>query len=486
MTLFTLLQTCKIKFNPTDFRLATEVLGINDDSRKVKKGFIFIARSGSQAQGNQFIQKAKDNQALWCIAQDSNHADSVTSNPEFTLELLLQKFYRLEFNSITAQATPLIAITGTNGKTSCAWIIQSALESQFEKVGLAGTIYTGITGQRVESKLTTPALCDTYKLLKDCSDTNAPLVMELSSHALHQNRIGSLLVNIAIFTNLSQDHLDYHLTMEAYFNAKTKLFIEKLKPYGIAVINQDNSWGQRLISIISKNRKDVTVRCYSRLSNSDVALSNGSIHFKSDFSSIKISPILKGDFNEENLLACATTLKAMNFSNSNIQTYLNQASIPGRLEKVSIGQMQQKLTGEIYVDYAHTPDALERVLSSIKKLTQGKLCCVFGCGGDRDRTKRPLMAQAVQKFADIIYLTSDNPRTEDPQQIIDDTETGFSNSIQSKTILDRKTAIEEACKNLKPEDILIIAGKGHEDYQILGTQKIHFDDREIVKAFFND
>jgi UDP-N-acetylmuramoyl-L-alanyl-D-glutamate--2,6-diaminopimelate ligase len=485
MILSYLLHKCKIKFDSTDTRLSAEVLGIHDDSRKIQKGYIFVARSGSQSQGNKFIQKAKDNQALWCIAQSDNQADSVTSNPELTLELLLQNFYNFEFDANTAQATPLIAITGTNGKTSCAWIIQSALESRFDKVGLAGTICTGITGQRVESQLTTPALCDTYKLLKDCSDTNSPLVMEFSSHALHQNRIGSLLANIAVFTNLSQDHLDYHLTMEAYFDAKAKLFLEKLKPSGIAVVNQDNSWGKLLINLISKNRKDVTVTGYSRLSSSDVALSNGSIHFKSDFSSIKISPILKGDFNEENLLACATTLKAMDFSNSNIQKFLNQASIPGRLEKVDIGQKQQKFTGEIYVDYAHTPDALERVLNSIKKLTQGKLYCVFGCGGDRDRTKRPLMAQAVQKFADVIYLTSDNPRTEDPQQILDDTENGFSDSVQSKTILDRKTAIEEACENLKPEDTLVIAGKGHEDYQILGTQKVHFDDREIVRAFFN-
>lgn len=486
MILADLLKKCNIEYSENDNRLSSEVLGIHDDSRKIQQGFIFVARSGSQTQGDTFIQKAKNNQALWCIAQNSNQADSLSDNPELTLEMLLQNFHNLKFDKNNAQATPLVAVTGTNGKTSCAWIIQAALESKFQKVGLAGTIFTGITGSRVESQLTTPALCDTYSLLKDCYDNKAPLVMEFSSHALHQNRMGSLLADIAVFTNLSQDHLDYHLTMEAYFEAKAKLFTKKLKPSGVAVINLDNSWGARLIKLVSETRSDVKIFSYSRLENTDTSLSNEKIRFNSDSTQIDLNPILKGDFNEENLLACATVLKSMNFENSEIQEYLNQANIPGRLEKVQINEKAQKSSGEIYVDYAHTPDALERVLKSIKTHTKGKLFCVFGCGGDRDRTKRPLMAASVQKSADVIYLTSDNPRTENPEQILSDTEKGFAETTDFEKVLDRKEAITMACKNLKPKDTLVIAGKGHENYQILGTTKIHFDDREIVRKFFND
>lgn len=485
MILSEILQKCQLDFDPKDNRLQNEVLGIQDDSRKVKQGFIFIARSGSQSQGDEFIQKAKDNNALWCIAKDSIQADSMCENPDSTLESLLQNFHNIKLDPIEAQSTPLIAITGTNGKTSCAWIIQSALESQFEKVGLAGTIFTGLTGQRVESQLTTPAQCETYHLLKDCEINDAPLVMEFSSHALHQNRMGSLLANIAIFTNLSQDHLDYHLTMEAYFEAKSKLFTEKLKPSGLAIINIDNSWGNKLFSLISKIRTDVRILCYSRITKTDITLLDKYIFFKSDDSSFLLDPTLKGDFNEENLLACAAVLKNMKFENSEIQHCLNLANIPGRLEQVKLSKKAQANTGNIYVDYAHTPDALEKVLKSIKQHTKGKLHCIFGCGGDRDRTKRPLMAKAVENYADCIYLTSDNPRTEDPQQILDDTLLGFCNDTQVNTIIDRTSAIQKACVDLKQGDTLVIAGKGHENYQILGTQKIHFDDREITQEYFN-
>lgn len=451
----------------------TIITDITDDSRKVKPGTLFVARSGATQNGAKFIQDAKNAGASLCIGGVGSGADLEIDDLAGFLPTLLERFY-----GEVSQGLTLNAVTGTNGKTTTAFLLHQVLQDWSGASALTGTVCQMLGDTEIPSQLTTPGLFDFYKLMAQVRQHNLRyLNFEASSHALDQGRIGHLVVKTAIFTNLSQDHLDYHGDMENYFQAKFKLFRQHLGPGSRAIINIDNVWGQRIAQ-----EADFAFWTTSTQQEADFQLQDLSIDplrpkykITGPELDLQIETLLPGDFNKENILGAVAALHHLGVPAHAIAQSISKMSVPGRLQKIP------HPTLNVFVDYAHTPDALERVTASLRKLTRGKLITVFGCGGDRDRTKRPLMAQAVERASDIVFVTSDNPRTEEPQQIFADIVAGLQNPASAHVIVDRKHAIEEAIQILGADDVLLIAGKGHEDYQIIGTSKYPFDDRQIAR-----
>ena len=363
--------------------------------------------------------------------------------------------------------------------------MNAMLESAGKKTALLGTIKNKIGDSSVPATLTTPGLLDLFAfaakaVAAGCTD----LVMETSSHSLHQGRVAGISFRSALFSNLTQDHLDYHKTMEAYFEAKKLLFTKYLAEDGVAVLNVDDAHGEQIYDEMkAAGRKAVAV---SRLGNvkafvkpegSVVNTENGLEFTLPMVAKEKFETPLCGDFNVDNVLLVLAWANALEIPELSMRAALASVRVPGRFEKV-----WNRGGKHVVVDYAHTPDALERVLTTARKLCRGKLSTVFGCGGDRDRTKRPIMGHIAETIADTAWLTSDNPRTEDPIAIIEDVRAGMSTD-KFVVVADRAEAIRKACAALNDGDWLVIAGKGHEDYQIVGKTKHHFDDREeAVKA----
>lgn len=447
-----------------------------DDSRKACAGALFVARAGSAQDGAKYIKAAMDAGASASLGEIGSGADLEIADLKASLPELLERFYGYPSKGLT-----LNAVTGTNGKTTTAFLLQHALQKWSGASALTGTVCQILGDEVRESSLTTPGLFDFYQLMSELKSKNLnQLNFEASSHALDQGRIGHLKVKTAIFTNLSQDHLDYHKTMDEYFAAKKKLFLNHLLPTGKAVINLDNAWGEKLAS--EGGFPMWTTSCTGK--NADFQLSDLSTdplrpHYKifGPGLNIEVHTLLPGDFNRENLIGAIAALHFLGVPAEIIESSVATMSVPGRMEKIPHAQLN------VFVDYAHTPDALERVIASLRPLCKGKLLTLFGCGGDRDRTKRPLMAKAAEQGSDLVILTSDNPRTEDPAQILADVQAGLSNPEKAMVIADRASAIEQGVNVLGPQDVLLIAGKGHEDYQIIGTTKFPFDDRKIAAQF---
>ncbi|MGI9139811.1 MAG: UDP-N-acetylmuramoyl-L-alanyl-D-glutamate--2,6-diaminopimelate ligase [Gemmatimonadaceae bacterium] len=455
-------------------RLPARADGITDDSRAVTAGSIFAAVRGTAADGHDFLGAAASAGAGVAIVEDP----SLTRLPSLVVtdSRAAAAVAAAAAYGNPARSLRLAAVTGTNGKTTTVSLLRALLHDDSAPAASIGTlgVLLGSAGEASPggAGLTTPGPVELQRVLRALVDTGVKSVaMEVSSHSLDQGRVSGLEFAAVVFTNLSRDHLDYHRTMEAYFDAKAKL-ISYLVPDGVAVINAaESAW----TALPHAPRKFLFGRRGDLLVSRDIrySLAGAAFEFTFDGSTYPVALPLIGDFNVENAAAAAAAALSMGVSMSLVASRLSTApQVPGRLEI---------LAGEptIIRDYAHTPDALDRALKALKSMCSGRLIVVFGCGGDRDKGKRPLMGAIAARRADVAIVTSDNPRTEAPEKIIDDIVAGMTDA-EYERIEDRRSAIERAIAVADASDVVLIAGKGHETYQIRGTTRYPFDEKEIV------
>ena len=463
--------------------------GLALDSRKVKPGDLFFACKGVNDDGTKYIDAAIENGAVAILSdtvEDRHACPDARSVPIFYYPDLHKIIGNVaaKFYGYPAEKMTIIGVTGTNGKTSITQFIAKALGMFGKKCGIIGTIGVGFPDELVNTGLTTPDAITVQSTLFDFLKEGAEAVaIEASSHSLVQNRLQSVSFKIGIFTNLTRDHLDYHRTFDEYFLAKKILF--QFPSLEHALINIDDEYGRKLITSLPKN---ITAIGYSASGNT---LKNNNFPLIQT-SNIKILPngfelnvltpwgegelhsTLLGRFNIDNLLAVLGALCVMGFDfNAVVKTLEKLTTVRGRMEALGGGAKPL-----VVIDYAHTPDALLKALLSLREHCHGKLICVFGCGGDRDRGKRPIMGEMAERYSDYFIITNDNPRTEDEKQIMHDILAGLSSPNLAHIEYDREKAINFAIKSANAGDVVLIAGKGHEDYQILGKEKIHFDDVE--------
>lgn len=464
------------------------IAGVSNDSRTVGKDFLFCAVRGAKADGRQFIGQALERGVVAVVSDDPNLA-----LPETVPHLVCANAYHAwgilcqTFAGFPAAGLRLHAVTGTNGKTTTAFLLRRLIQETGQgRCGLISTIEYDFGGgsPASESARTTPDAMAFQRIMTKMAENGcSDVVLEASSHGLHQKRMGTAQFETAIFTNLTGDHLDYHHTMEAYYQAKKILFSEQLSEHGHAVVNLDDPWGVRLAEELRKEGKEpVTL---SAQSEADCRIrplritSDGSEFqlFWKGGDALEIRTNLIGLHNLYNLASAGAAVLARGVPPDELKRVLSEPiAVPGRLESFALPN-----GSSAFVDYAHTDDALERVLSALRPLCRGRLIALFGCGGDRDRTKRPRMAEVCGRLADLTILTSDNPRTEDPEAIIRETSSGIPAGKSVLKITNRKDAIEEAVRLSGPGDLILIAGKGHETYQEIHGVRTHFDDREVLQ-----
>lgn len=462
--------------------LGLEVSSIEYDSRKVKAGDLFVCIEGYKTDGHKYIESAINNGAIAVICSkdiDINLDCTIVkvSDSRKVLAVVSSQFYENPSKDIK-----LIGVTGTNGKTTSTYMIKSILEHCGYKVGLVGTIANYIGNERLKSERTTPESLELHKLFKEMRDKEVNYcVMEVSSHSLSLDRVYGVKFAQGIFTNLTQDHLDFHKTFENYYNAKLTLFKNSFS----SIINLDDSYGRKILEDILEGE----TLTYSIDGDGDLTAKNienhsrgaeFDLHYGEDKVHITLS--IPGKYNVYNALCSAGACIKENISLEKIKEGLEKVVVPGRCEIASRGY---NLDFDVIIDYAHTPDGLENILNTAKEFTKSRLICVFGCGGDRDKTKRPLMGEIASKLSHIAVVTSDNPRTEEPIEIIRDIVEGIEKDNYI-VLENRKEAIKEAIKMAKKGDVVVIAGKGHEDYQILKNETIHFDEREIVSDIIKE
>jgi UDP-N-acetylmuramyl-tripeptide synthetase len=443
----------------------------------------FVAMRGARFDGHAFVREAIERGARTLVVETPRPAtDAVTwvcvQDTRRALAVLAANFFRRPFDRMT-----LIGITGTNGKTSTAHLVQHLFQAHATGCTRLGTVGHEVAGNPVEATTTTPDALELNRLLRRALDEgDQAAVMEVSSHALCTHRVEEVAFDAAVWTNLTQDHLDFHGTMDAYLAAKLRLF-RQLKPDGVAVLNRDDPAFPAFAAVV-RERSDVRLLAYgfhggADLRAEDVAATPHETAFTLiwEASRVRIRLRLLGDYNVANALAALGAGIGLGLSADELKHGVESlVSVPGRFEPVVAGQ-----PFSVVVDYAHTPDALERLLRAARALRPRRLLVVFGCGGDRDRTKRPLMGRIAADLADVVVVTSDNPRTEDPQAIIREIEGGIPQGRPYDAVVDRDAAIRHAVSLAQPGDMVVIAGKGHEPYQILGTTRIHFDDREVAR-----
>lgn len=464
-----------------------EVGGISYNSLTTKVGDIFICIRGEASDGHKYAAGAVEKGAVALFCEEElplSVPQIIVSDTKRTMAKIAAAFYNEPSKNIN-----LYGVTGTNGKTTVTHLIQRILEENNEKCALIGTLGYKLSSndEYKEAKHTTPQAPELQRDFRLMADKNIKnVVMEVSSHSLEQQRVGCCDFNGAIITNLTQDHLDYHVTMNNYFNAKALIFLG-IKEGGFAVINNDDEYGDKFKETAEKYRvktytygvkKDADVRAV----DIDFSIDGAKLTVEFAGKSEKMNLHLNGMFSVYNALAAFTGALAMGIDYKIIIKALeNTKSVAGRFEIVSKKPL-------VIVDYAHTPDGLENVLKAARELTPpvSKLICLFGCGGDRDTTKRPKMGKIADELSDKVVVTSDNPRSEDPQLIISDIMTGIK-TVDTQRIFvepDRGAAIKFLKSISRPEDVIVIAGKGHEDYQILKNETIHFDDREEARKVF--
>ncbi|MCL2790563.1 MAG: UDP-N-acetylmuramoyl-L-alanyl-D-glutamate--2,6-diaminopimelate ligase [Desulfobulbus sp.] len=489
--------------------LASEVASITVDSRQVVPGSLFVAVPGAHTDGRLFIPEAIARGCLAVVVEGQEARD------EWPIPLIHVVDCRAAVSDLAAAwygfpaaAMQLIGITGTNGKTTCSWLIEGMLATAGYRPGVIGTVnYRYHDGKDIHilqaAPLTTPDPMTLQRLFRVMADAGVThVIMEVSSHALDQQRLGRIAFAAALFTNLSRDHLDYHRTMASYFAAKKRLFLHHLKPDGAAVVvmvpeSDGVDWGAALCQSIADRASiccGFAPECEVRAE--EVTQTMDGLHCRLDLKgqSVPFSSVLTGKYNVFNVLAAAGVGMTLGLSANQICEGLAAVrNIPGRLERVRLAGGKPFSGAAVFVDYAHTPDALDNVLTTLKELTEGRLICVFGCGGDRDRGKRPQMGAIAARHAQVTIVTSDNPRTEQPEAIIDDIVQGMSASgwkaypvvdllcglrpADGYTVVsNRREAIAAACSLAAPGDTVLIAGKGHENYQIVGTTKHFFAD----------
>lgn len=460
-----------------------EIDSVCFDSRKADSGSVFCALPGVQVDGNKFVSKAIESGARAIISEQSYPADNDAVWVQVKDAREAMGIAAANLYGRPALEMPVIGVTGTNGKTTTALLVHHLMQSALHRAGMIGTIQYVIGDRSEEAPHTTPESPELQRLLREMRDEDCrAAVMEVSSHGLSQHRSTGVHFDVGIFTNLSQDHLDYHGNMENYFQAK-KLLLDRMdsdpRKKGTMVVNKDDSYGARLLK--STGISKVEMVSFGRSVTCDYRASN----IQSDFNGTKFTLTVKGGrqilvktpliggFNVYNTLAALAAAKGIKLNlREAVRNLENCPQVPGRLESV----VERQINYRCYVDYAHTPDALINAQATLRELNPNRLITVFGCGGDRDQTKRAPMAAAAESGSDIVILTSDNPRTEDPKQILADAEKGFKGR-DFKSILDRREAIREAINMAGERDIVLIAGKGHETYQEIDGVKHDFDDR---------
>lgn len=477
---------------PVRGNTGVEVTGIALDSRRVSPGDLFVAVPGARHNGADFIFQARERGAVGVVVEEftsavnGNLAQVKADNPRRALSLLSNRF----FNYPSADLK-MIGVTGTNGKTTVSILGRAVLESAGISTGLLGTIYYGIKERRLPSPLTTPAPPRLQELLAEMKRAEVShAILEVSSHAVCQERLAGIEFSTAIFTNLSREHLDFHRTLEGYRAAKLRFFQTlyqgSLPPERkIAIVNLDDPLAKKILSDIFLPSLTYGFSPAADISVSRVVPGRSGTRFqvrwRDESYSARIS--MPGRYNVANALAVIALGISEGIDIREILSTLEKsAGIPGRLERVETGR-----GFDLFVDYAHTPDGLENVLKTLRELYSQRLIVVFGCGGDRDPGKRPLMGQAADRWADTVILTSDNPRSEDPEVIIEAIRAGISRGAEgARQIPDRREAIREACRIARPGDAVLIAGKGHEREQIFADRIIPFDDREVARQALAD
>ncbi len=457
--------------------LEVPVRGIAYDSRRVEQGYVFVAIEGFQTDGHLFIDEAVARGAAALVTQKPVAAPPPAAlvqvpNTRLALALLSARFY-----GYPGRRLRLVGVTGTNGKTTTTYLLRAVFQAAGSRVGLIGTIANWIGERKAPVQHTTPESLDLQKLLAEMVLAGVDtVVMEVSSHALALHRVAGCSFDTAVFTNITQDHLDFHQDMHDYLEAK-KILFTMAEQY--AVINNDDPAALEL-----RRAARAKVITYGIKQKADVVAAGIKVHRKgasyrarTPWGEVPVNLKLTGCFNVYNSLAALAAGGARGLPLAAVAKALEGVpGVPGRFELVDRGQ-----DFTVVVDYAHTPDGLENILKTARELTRGRLITVFGCGGDRDRTKRPLMGEIAARCSDLPVITSDNPRTEDPLRIIADIEEGAKRVRRPDEYVvlpDRRQAIAHAIKTASPGDVVIIAGKGHEDYQIVGTEKFPFDDRE--------
>ncbi len=464
--------------------LDREIKGIKYDSRLVQEGDLFVAIKGFKTDGHRYIKDALNRGAVAIVLEEKEHCSDefpwvLVENSRNTLADLSNVFYNYPSRKFL-----LIGVTGTNGKTTTTNLISKIFEDQGHKVGLVGTIHNRIGEKIMPVERTTPESSDLQELFSQMVEQGVScVVMEVSSHALDLARVRGCDFDIAVFTNLSQDHLDYHPTMEDYFSAKAKLFTglalkDSTEKRKFAVINVDDPWGQKLINEIHGQKISYGVENEANFRAENINITSNGVSYQINEKGVQLQ--LTGKFNVYNSLAAIAVAHSQGISLDKAIKSLEEVSgIPGRFQLVEGTQ-----DFAVIVDYAHTPDSLINVLTTAREFAKGRIITVFGCGGDRDRTKRPLMGKAAAQYSDFTIITSDNPRTEDPEQIIADILPGVKEMVGPEkylVVVDRKEAIAEALKMARKDDIIIIAGKGHETYQEIKGKKYPFDDKKVAE-----
>ncbi len=455
----------------------TEITDITIDSRTVKKGDLFICIDGENTDGHKFAQSAADNGAAAVVAEKEISCTApviLCKNTKIETAKIASKFY-----GFPEEELKLVGITGTNGKTTVSYLVKKILEQAGKRVGIIGTneILVGTDAVGIASSTpTTPNSLELRKIFAKMLKMGSEYaVMEVSSHALDLHRVYGLNYDVGVFTNLTRDHLDYHKTMENYFLAKAKLFdISK-----VGVINIDDGYGKRLADTVSCEK--ITVGTHGAcITAENIEMDEKGVRFTVNYGdkSAKARLGISGMFSVYNALCAIGAAVGLGIDFETVIKGLAAASgVKGRLELVPTDTDYS-----VIIDYAHTPDGLENVINAINSFKKGRLITVFGCGGDRDASKRAIMGDIGTRLSDIAVITSDNPRTEDPQKIIDDIVSGIKEG-NYEIIPDRREAIGYALSIAKKGDVVLLAGKGQETYQILGKEKIHFDEREIVRDF---
>lgn len=453
-----------------------EISGVSYDSRKTEKGDMFVAIRGFEADGHKFIPKDVENGAAVILCEEKPSCDIpyvLVSDSRYGLAIVSRDFFGDPASEMT-----MIGITGTSGKTSSSYLIKHMLESKLDaKVGLIGTNGNMIGDEFLHTEHTTPESYELHKLFRHMADSGCThVVMEVSSHSLTLERVAGIHFDVALYTNLSQDHLDFHGTMEEYAAAKRKLF----SMCSLGCFNLDDAWAdfmrdgascRTMTFSTEKNEADLVAK--------DIRLTADGVRFASvSGDEISITKLgIPGMFSVYNALGTMSVGLALGLSLADCSDAMSSAKgVKGRLEIVPTGR-----DFSVVIDYSHKPDALEKVLKTLKPVTRGRLIALFGCGGDRDKLKRPIMGRIAADNADLVVVTSDNPRTEDPDEIIREIVAGMKDKrTPTKVICDRREAIAWAIDNAAPGDVLLLAGKGHEDYQVVGHEKHHMDEREIV------
>jgi UDP-N-acetylmuramoyl-L-alanyl-D-glutamate--2,6-diaminopimelate ligase len=457
-------------------------VGVRIDSRLVREGDVFVAIKGASCDGRQFIDKAIASGARYVVYEDGQTVPQVTAgavfvpveNPAHAAGLLAQAA-----NGYPAKKLTCMAVTGTNGKTTVAFLVQACVKAAGHRCGLMGTVVYDTGSGVTASTLTTPDCLTTADMQRQMVQAGATyMVTEASSHALSQDRLAGVDFRAAAFTNLTGDHLDYHRTTDNYLAAKMRLFTG-LASDATAVLNKQAPQS-RLIAQETKARVcwfavDEPADLTARIESMTVEGTVFTLEFQGQRERVR-TPLL-GRYNVSNHLTAAGLCLAVGLDLKTVAKGLSSLpGVPGRLERVAGDGFT------VLVDFAHTDDAMQNVLTTLRPLCRGRLTILFGCGGDRDRTKRPRMARVAERLADTILVTSDNPRTEDPEAIIGEIIAGFENPGSERVTVqpDRRKAIELAIENARPDDIILLAGKGHETYQIIGTKKFDFSDKDIA------